>query len=128
MRPTTSTAFARSLSHHDDGDALALPNIERLRRTKHAVLVQGFNGSHWHDAKTNCSSSSPLQISNRDQIALCNRTNVALSERHESLRPSGRENELNVETIRRVNIDHCAEVSLSQPVFRQITIENDCVE
>jgi hypothetical protein len=81
-----------------------------------------------HDARTNCSSSSPLQISNRDQIALCNRTNVALPERHESLCPSGRENELNVETIRRVNIDHCAKVSLSQPVFRQVTIENDCVE
>ena len=81
-----------------------------------------------HDARTNCCSSSPLQISNRDQIALCNRTNVALPERHESLRLSGRENELNVKAIRRVNIDHCAEVSLSQPVFRQVTIENDCVE
>jgi hypothetical protein len=39
------------------------------------------------------------RAANRDQVAFCNRTNVALTERHESLRLSGRENELNVETI-----------------------------
>jgi hypothetical protein len=79
-------------------------------------------------ARANRSSGSALQVSNCDQIAICDRTNVSQPERYESLRLSGCKNELDIKTIRRVDIDHSAQISASQPVLREIAIEDNCVE
>jgi len=73
-------------------------------------------------------SGGSLEVADRDQISLADRTNVSGPKRHESLRFAGREHELNVETVRRVDVDHGAKITATQTLVRQVAIQNDGIK
>jgi hypothetical protein len=75
-----------------------------------------------------CCSGSALQITNSDQIGVSDCSHVGVVQTYEGLRSSGGEDELNLKTIRRMNVNNCTEVAATEPVFRQVSIQDDSVE
>ena len=59
---------------------------------------------------------------------IAHRSHVLRSQREQSLRSTGRDHELNLETVGRVHVDDSAEVASAKIMLRQIASENYGVE
>ena len=70
------------------------------------------------------SSVSP----DRDQILVLDRANVTDRKFNQRLRPPRRAHELDLKPVRLVDLDHGAEVSLTQAMLREIPLQNDRIE
>jgi hypothetical protein len=82
-------------------------------------------------ASTACwaaSSGSALQLANGDQIAVSDRAHIGVMQANECLRLAGRQNELDLKTIRRVQVDDGSEITATQTMLGQVPIQDDSVK
>jgi hypothetical protein len=101
-----------------------LPEV-RLTYQVSAAPAERTRGRRLLQTEVSQPSGGSLEVADRDQISLADRTNVGDPKGHESLRLAGREHELNVETVRRVDVDHGAKITATQALLRQVAIQND---
>lgn len=63
-----------------------------------------------------------------NEILIPDGPKIGWSQGHQGLRPSGGGDELNLDPFFAVDLDHGAQVSLSEPLLGDISVKNNCIE